>query len=110
MVRARIEIDLTPTYVAFPGAGIGSPVAITDDFWRAFKFRLIQNGTEIPAQSRHAEPFYFGSGIDGSASVSGAMIELQYAAGKVASDKTVVKVFTPDGQSVETQFDLATLR
>lgn len=110
LVRIRIEINLTPTYVVFPGASIGSPVAITDDFWRAFKFQLIQNGAEVPAQSRHAEPLYFGSSIDGSASVSGTMIELQYAAGKVASEKTVVKVLTPDGQDVETKFDLAALR
>ena len=105
-IRVQIQIDLTATYIAFPGASFGSPNPIPDDFWRAFKFQLLQNGAAIPAESRQAQPIYFGE----DSTLSGAIVELKYDARQVLSMGVVVRVLTPDGQDIQTGFDLTRLR
>ena len=105
----RVQIDLTDSY----GWQIPSPAGTIrlrpDDFWKDFTVRLVQK-QEIPSKSLRGNPIYSPGG-DGSLGVlSGALIELTYDAEKIKSEDAKVEVLAPDGQKIETTFDLAALR
>lgn len=110
-----VEIFFTPTY---PDPGQLSPHGtnnvVTPAFWENFKVRVTQDG-EIEARSRKGGPIFadYGSsdqyGIGGAE--VGAEIDLDYDPAKIdASSPLTVEVLTPDGQDVQTTFDLAHLR
>lgn len=54
--------------------------------------------------------FIFSDALANIFGLAGAIIEQDYDAEKIDADLTTVKMDTPDGQHVETAFDLAKLR
>lgn len=78
------------------------------DFWNEYKVRLIQ-GKEITPLSVRGGPIY-AYGWEYVPLVTGAHIQLTYDAAKIEADPIVIQVVAPDGQTVETKFDLAELR
>ncbi len=107
--RVLVEINLTASYGPQFAAPSGGVRLRSDDFWKDFTIRLIQDGKEIPAKSVRGRPIYTASG-DSPSQLSGADVTLEYAPGKIASAPAEVKVSTPDGQDVSATFDLGTLR
>ena len=111
MVRVRVRIDLTASYTSIISSDAKGAHLRPDDFWRDFKVKFMQDGTEFPAQRVKGEPIYFGSSPDGGGStLSGAIVWLDYPARHVASNTATVEVLTPDGQHVRSDFDLRRLR
>lgn len=100
--RVHVEIYFTPTYP--------NPIdtaATLGDFWRDFTIHLKQDA-EIPPLSVRGEPIYSEDTISG---YIGAIIEAEYNVKKIdAGGFTTVEVDTPDGQQVETTFQLNNLR
>ncbi|HXQ26460.1 MAG TPA: hypothetical protein VN822_08660 [Candidatus Acidoferrales bacterium] len=100
--RVHVEIYFTPTYPK------PDDTAVTlGDFWRDFKIHLKQDA-EIPPLSVHGQPIYSEDTISG---YIGATIDVEYNVKKIdAGGFTTVEVDTPDGQQVETTFQLNNLR
>ncbi|HKS83110.1 MAG TPA: hypothetical protein VJR23_16520 [Candidatus Acidoferrales bacterium] len=106
--QVRVEIDFTATY---PPAGTNLSQYIMQpvpNLWDEFKIELEQ-GKEVPCTSRHMY-FIFSDASPNIFGLAGAIIEQDYDAEKIDADLTTVKVDTPDGQHVETAFNLAKLR
>ena|ERR1700683_2096104 len=77
------------------------------DFWSGLKYRIVQE-KEIPSKSMRTSTLY--SSGDGSSLPVGERIELAYDASKITGDPITIEVDTPDGQHVETTFNLAKLQ
>lgn len=92
--------------VQFPSLA-GQMYQSLPEFWSDLKYRLVQD-KEIPLKSTHATALY--RSTEGEAVPVGERVELEYDAAKIASDTITIQVDTPDGQHVETTFDLAKLR
>lgn len=106
--QVRVEIDFTAT---FPPAGPNQSQLIIQpvpNLWDDFKIQLEQS-KEIPSTSRHVYFIYsdYSPNVFG---VAGAIIEEDFNAERIDADLTTVKVDTPDGQHVETTFNLMKLR
>lgn len=109
--HVRVRIDLTASYTAIISSDAKGARLRPDDFWRDFKVKFMQDGTEFPAQHVKGEPTYVGTSSDGGGStLSGAIVSLDYPVKHVASDIATVEVLTPDGQLVRSDFDLRRLR
>jgi hypothetical protein len=78
------------------------------DFGWYFKIKVLQDH-EIRTRSVHGWPLYSHTGVDTNG-LLGAEVELQYDTTKIDSDSATVEVLTPDGQVIETAFDLAKLQ
>jgi hypothetical protein len=109
--RLYVQIQLTDTY----GWQVPSPPGTVrlrpDDFWRDFTIRLTQEGKEpIETLSVYGEPIYAtGEGFVGGGLI-GANVWLEYDAKKIEDEPAKVSVLTPDGQTIEAEFDLAKLK
>jgi hypothetical protein len=106
--QVRVEIDFTATY---PPAGPNQSQLIIQpvpNLWDDFKIQLEQSKA-IPFTSHHVYFIYsdYSPNVFG---VAGAIIEQDYNAEKIDADLTTVKVDTPDGQHLETTFNLLKLR
>ena len=105
-----VEIDFTPSYpdpARFSTYVNGA--VLVPDFWKDFKVHLKQD-RKIEAQSVDGEPIYSDYAID-EYGLAGAEVELEYDPAKMDSaTPATVDVRTPDGQDVQTTFDLAQLR
>ena len=100
--RIHVEIYFTATY-----PGPETNVFNIGAFWRDFTVRVKQKA-EISARKVVGRPINNDATISGYA---GATIDADYDAGKIdPGAPTTVEVDTPDGQHVETSFDLASLR
>lgn len=77
------------------------------DSWTDLKYKLVQ-GEEITVKSKRATALY--SSTDCHSAPVGEIVELEYDAAKITSDTITIEVDTPDGQHVETTFDLAKLK
>jgi hypothetical protein len=110
LVRVRVQIDLTATYAPIVSSDANGARLRSPDFWRDFRIKLLQGKKEIPAQSVEGSPIYVANDVEGGSSLSGAIVKLEYSAHKIASDSTTIEVLTPDGQDVQTEFDLMKLR
>lgn len=115
-IVVRFQIRFTPTYSyiqANRNRGASSPPgAITvrsEEFWQSFKTGLTQNDRWIDAISHEGEPIYVADAEGGSV-LDGAYIWLTFDANEISSDIVTAEIFTPDGQHVTSDFDLATLR
>lgn len=113
-IAVRVLILFTNTYSLIlnspdpdsrKGLSLRSP-----DFWRDFKFRLVQEDEVISADYITGEPQYLPDPYGGTTSLSGAAVYLQYDARKIIASRTQVQVLTPDGQRVTAEFDLGKLR
>jgi hypothetical protein len=108
-LRLHVDIFLTAGYSPMPHTASPEYSEWVPDFWNDFKVNLVQDGLDIPAERVRGGPIY-SYGYDPIPLVTGARIELSYSPGKIDSEPTQVVVLTPDGQTVETTFDLARLR
>lgn len=100
--RVHVKIYFTATY---PGAT--DTAASLGNFWDDFKIHLKQKD-EIPPLKVAGQPIYSDNTISG---YMGAIIDVDYDVKKIdAGAATTIEVDTPDGQDVETTFDLAQLR
>jgi hypothetical protein len=104
--RVRVRIYLTSSYSWQMPSPPGSVRFRPDDFWREFSIRLMQEGQEIAAKASSGSPLYsLDLGV-----LTGAEVDLDYNAAKIQAAPATVEVDTPDGQHVQTTFDLARLR
>lgn len=108
-VRVHVDIALTPSYSPIPERAQAAFYEWVPDFWNDFNVRLLQGKRVIAAQHRRGGPFYT-YGDTELPYITGARIELDYDPGQIEDDSTTVEVVTPDGQKVETTFDLGRLR
>ena len=103
-------VDLTATYPGAPASDTAAPGVPLPDFQRDFPARLVQDGQEIAVQSTQVYLLYSDSAFN-TYSVSGATIEYRYDPEKIdPDDEMTFEVHTPDGQDIETTFDLGRLR
>jgi hypothetical protein len=107
--RVRVEIDVTPTYSGLVPSDARDIFSPAEDSWQDFEVELIQ-GKKIPAKSVRGALFYT-DGAPNVYGIGGAIIQLLYDAEKIDTHADVtIQVHTPDGQDVETTFDLGRLR
>jgi hypothetical protein len=106
--RVLVTVDLSGAYPQSKSSRpnfLGFPLP---DFCRAFDVQLVQS-KPIPEKSRRVYLLY-SDGATGFNGITGAVLELDYDAEAIDSTDTTIKVATPDGQQVETTFDLTQLR
>ncbi len=115
LILVRVRINLTPTYPAYvtdPSGRKGPPKERPEDFWRDFKIRVLQGKAVTPNKST-GRPLYT-SGLPGPRLVAGALVgaevQLEFDTGQIASSPVRIEVLTPDGQTVEAEFDLRDLK
>jgi hypothetical protein len=100
--RVHLEIYFTATY---PGAN--DTAESLGKFWQDFTVHLKQKA-EIPPLKVSGEPIYSDQTISG---YMGARIDVDYNVKKIdPGTLTTIEVDTPDGQQVETTFDLSQLK
>lgn len=100
--HVRLEIDFTPTYPDPKAA-----TAVPSDFWRDLKVHLMQR-TKIPPRSVRGQPIYNTEALLG---FTGATMRLDYDVKRIdPAAPATIEVDTPDGEHVQTTFDLAKLR
>lgn len=107
-----VTLKLTPGLPAHSPYRIPNfqPVLFRDpDFWQDFSFHLVQAEEKILPLLLRGRPLYLCS-ADGGCWLTGAVVTAVFDPQKVVSAPTRAIVLTPDGQQVETQFDLAHLR
>lgn len=115
LVRVRVRINLTPTYPAFladSSRGKGAVRERPPDFWRDFKVEVTQGKTITP-KKLSGRPLYtsaFQAPRPQAGALQGAEMQLEFDAAQIASAPVRVDVLTPDGQTVETEFELRDLR
>lgn len=106
----RVQIDYTATYPEPIQGGPLLTIVPIPDFTRDFKIQLAQDKNEnIPPKSERVFLIFSDASAD-LYGAAGAILELRYDPEKIDSDLTTVKVDTPDGQHVETTFNLLRLR
>jgi len=106
----QVGVDLTATYPGTPDSDTAAPGVPLPDFQRDFPARLVQDGQEIAVQSTQVYLLYSDTYVN-TYGVSGAIIEFRYDPEKIDPDDEVTfEVHTPDGQDIETTFDLGRLR
>jgi hypothetical protein len=105
----RVGVNLTDTY---PGPPPWNPRGIAwpmPDFKRDFEIRVSQDKQIFP-ESTQVYLFY-SDAVANIFGISGALIELQFDTEKIdPGDDLTVSVHSPDDQTVETTFSLASLR
>jgi hypothetical protein len=106
----HVDSTLTPSYSPIPEPASPTLYQRVSGFWKDFRVRLIQGKQQIAAQHRRGGgPLdFYGSGR--TALVRGARIELHYDPEQIEADSPTIEMRTPDGQKVETAFDLGRLR
>ncbi|MGA9571036.1 MAG: hypothetical protein WBS17_13190 [Candidatus Acidiferrales bacterium] len=106
----QVEVDLTATYPDPASSDSAAPGAPLPDFQRDFPARLVQDGQNVPRAATQVYLLYSDSAFN-TYSVSGAIIEYRYDPDKIdPDDAATFEVHTPDGQDIETTFDLGRLR
>ncbi|MFY9585612.1 MAG: hypothetical protein WAR21_14085 [Candidatus Acidiferrales bacterium] len=114
LILVRVRINLTPTYPAYVtnSRSKGPPQERPPDFWRDFKIRVLQGKTVTPNKST-GRPLYT-TGLSGpylaAGALEGAEVQLEFDTGQIASSPVRIEVLTPDGQTVEAEFDLRDLK
>lgn len=114
-VQVRIQILATATFAfGSPAAGPQSAcqgaqrMNSVEQCFQDFRFQF-SRGKEIKPKSSYGVPihFYTGHGISG---LIGGDVWFVFSTSDIASAPFRVTVFTPDGQEVSAEFDLAALR
>jgi hypothetical protein len=105
----RVRINLTPSYPAvIPERSRGTEGLRSrpPDFWRDFEVHVIQEGREITPRSVRGSAIY----EPGLGQLIGAEIRLQFDAAQIESASVRVAVVPPEGDRVESEFDLTKLK
>jgi hypothetical protein len=111
----RVQIDFTATYPAYPAPQPGGAQSLLQplpDVERDFQIKVVQ-GKEISPKSTHSYLAYSDEFDNQSSMIFGAagvIIEQEFDPDKIDSADMTIKVHTPDGQDVETTFDLGQLQ
>jgi len=111
-VAVEVTLKLTPSFPAH--TPYTSPVAFgavefrDPNFWREFQIEVAQQG-KLEPRGVQGRPLYSCT-VEGPCWLVGAVVTLEFDPAEVASRATRVVVATPDGQRVETEFDLGKLR
>ena len=114
-IVVRVRINLTPTYPGYlpdPTRGKGAIRERPPDFWRDFEIRVVQGKTIRPGRVR-GRPLYPSTlvgPVPPAGALEGAEVELEFDTALISSAPVRVEVLTPDGQTVEAEFDLKELR
>lgn len=115
LVRVVVQIFLTDSYGAYipqaTGSKSGSPMGIAlrpSDFWRDFDVRVIADFKPVSPLHSYGRPTY-SCGNEGGCILTGAAIQLEFAADAFA-DSATVQVDPPEGDPVSVEFNLAALR
>lgn len=104
-----VDVAFTPSYSPVP-PNLSAYYQWVPDFWNDFKVRLTQDKKEIPARHVRGGPLFSYGELGEIPVVTGARIEVEYRADTIEAGPVKITVLTPDGQDVETTFDLARLR
>ena len=114
-VVVSVDIYLTDSYGPFLTAatdpGSRSPAGLTprsSDFWRDFDVSVSSDSRALSPQDISGQPIYTCS--EYGCSLAGATITLTFAAAKFPSDSVTVDVAPPEGDEVNLDFDLTSLR
>lgn len=115
MVEIQVGIQFTQSYGAIitvpTHSRSGSPTAIqqrSPEFWRAFKYRILDGDEEITTEDVSGEPQYQCS--EGGCTLTGAIVYFQFPATAFKSDSATVEVTPREGDPVFADFDLPSLR
>jgi hypothetical protein len=105
--KVNVEVAFNSEYPTVTG---DAPrlAQLIPDFWNDYKIRLSQ-GKEIAPVTVRGGPIY-AYGWEYMPLVTGARIQAIYDPANITADPITVEVVAPDGQTVETSFNLATLR
>lgn len=108
VILVRVRINLTPTYSSRVGVSpVNHGVELRPlDFWRDFSFRLIQEEKEIAPNKISGRPIF----AQAKGGFTGADVDLEFDAAKVASAPVQIEVRVPEGNTVTAEFDLEKLR
>jgi len=102
----RVHVQIFEAPVFSPN----SVFAYVPDYWKDFKIQFMQD-KEIPSKSVHASLLYPPTDIgDGITLPIGVRVEFDYDAAQIDDAPATVKVTTPDGQEIESTFNLDRLR
>jgi len=102
----RVHEQIFGTPVFSPNAAF----TYVPDYWKDFKIQFMQD-KEIPSKSVHASLLYPPTEIgDGITLPIGVRVEFEYDAAQIDDAPATVRVTTPDGQEIESTFDLDRLR
>ena len=108
----RVRINITPSYPAVVPGNSGATTGIKlrpPNFWRDFEVHVLQQGREIHPRSVNGSPIYF-AGRGYVSRLAGAQIRLEFDAAQIASASVRIAVVPPEGERVETEFDLTKLK
>jgi len=115
-VRGVIEIQLTETYPAFipdparngpssPGNLVLRPL----DFWREFQVHFLDGEKELKPFTSSGHPNYLCSD-EGGCILTGATLEFEFLASAFPTDTATVRIDLPDGDPLDLDFNLSSLR
>jgi len=113
-VLCIIEIQLTESYPAFipdPASRTTPPGFIprSYDFWTYFQFHLLDSDKELRPFSSVGHPNYFCSD-EGGCTLTGATVQFEFYADSFPTTDATVQIEPPEGESLELNFDLASVR
>jgi hypothetical protein len=114
-VTVSVDIYLTDSYGPFLAAPAnsrsGSPAGLTprsSDFWRDFDVSVSSDSRTLRQQDTSGQPIYNCS--ESGCSLVGATVTLTFAASKFPPDSVTVNVVPPEGDEVNVDFDLTSVR
>jgi hypothetical protein len=115
-VLCVVEIQLTETYPAFiadPARGSSSSplnyIPRPYDFWSDFQVQFIDGDNELRPLTSSGHPNY-SCGDHGGCILTGATIQFEFYASSFPTTEATVQIDPPEGQQVELNFDLASVR
>jgi hypothetical protein len=112
-VTVSVDIYLTESYGPFLAAATnsGSGSGLTprsSDFWRDFDVSVSSDSRTLSQQDTSGQPIYNCS--ESGCSLVGATVTLTFAAAKFPPDSVTVNVVPPEGDEVNVDFDLTSVR
>jgi hypothetical protein len=113
-VKITIQIQLTETYSAFIPVSQGSnPAGITlrpPDFWSDFQISFFDGDNQLNPLTLSGHPNYMCSNHGYGCTLTGATIDIVFAASAFGSDSAIVQIDPPEGEQVVAKFNLSSLR
>ena len=115
-VLCVVEIQLTEAYPAFipdpAQTNSASPTRFVPrpyDFWTDFHFHVLDGEKELRPFSSSGHPNY-SCGDNGGCMLTGATVEFEFYAEPFPTDEATVEIIPPEGDQLDLDFDLASVR
>jgi hypothetical protein len=113
IVKVIVQIRLTNSYSQFAPqvGGSRSPAKLalrSRNFWKDFQVQVSAGGGVLAPATFHGHPTVICG--EGSCSLTGAKLELEFPADSFSSDSITVKVIPPEGIPVAAEFQTSELR